>query len=269
MQRVFDIAHDIYTNSTIRHVSIDTTRIPEIASQTKHNAPVMRDITIEDVAIELVASSINYCFWYGSDKFKPINSVDLYGIIEHAINKDSDMLDIIKLELIRASVPLLEERFNHLNQLYPIDHHSLRVLYLLMNKDVNAVSEYIMTSAPGFASDIFRKRLSLFFIQMYRRTGHNESFLANLPVPADYQVPKILRDLGILKYSDELSKIIDMSVVIPKHSLMEVQIRAATILACQYIKNHTDANISEVDYYLWSQRKNSRSKHHLTYTTDY
>ena len=45
----------------------------------------------------------------------------------------------------------------------------------------------------------------------------------------DYRVPQILRSLGILEYSEELSKTVDSKNEITKGSWKEVQIRSQTV----------------------------------------
>jgi hypothetical protein len=166
---------------------------------------------------------------------------------------------------------LLEERKKHLYELCQ---------YRNCEKFADMVSarEYsgeelfnnLVLMFPGFASDQFLKRASLFFIQLYRKFGwFKDDLMVTLFVPADYQLPKILRHFGAIEYSPELEWLVDNGRLIEKHSLMELQIRAATIKVCTMLQYATGFNIADVDTYLWTKRKLVDKPFHLTYTTDY
>ena len=75
---------------------------------------------------ELVASSINYCYWYGSPTIRPngVSSTSMYDDVEeafkdadnHALNFSSRIGFLIKI-LSEHRYPLLEERKRHLLEL--------------------------------------------------------------------------------------------------------------------------------------------------------
>jgi hypothetical protein len=54
---------------------------------------------------------------------------------------------------------------------------------------------------------------------------------------ADYRVPQILRHLGIFEYSQQLSEAIDAEKVMDYSSQIEVELRAATVVAVDRIMN--------------------------------
>ena len=167
--------------------------------------------------------------------------------------------------------PLLEERKRHLRELY--EDRKGEVFASMVNDQalppVELFNEMIIRF-QGFASDIFLKRASLFFIQLYRKFGWYEDNLMNiLHVPADYQVPKILRHFNCIAYSNALSNKIEGMKLIEKHSLEEIQIRAATIIACTELQYKTGWTIADVDTYLWTKRKLTDKPFHLTISTDY
>lgn len=101
----------------------------------------------------------------------------------------------------------------------------------------------------------------------YRRAGITckESLMAY----ADYQVPSVLRHLGILKYSPKLEQKIDTYQHIPKGSASEYAIRAGTIVACERIAEQFGVTAAEVDWFLWTKRKEPVKPFHLTATTAY
>jgi hypothetical protein len=55
--------------------------------------------------------------------------------------------------------------------------------------------------------------------------------IENLTVFPDYQLPKVLRDLGILEYEESLAYRVDSGIEIPRNSQEELEIRASTIHA--------------------------------------
>ena len=77
---------------------------------------------------------------------------------------------------------------------------------------------------------------------------------------ADYRVPQIMRQVGILEYTPSLSEKIDSETELPYSSIEEVQIRAATVIAVEqimegirqneYLSKHI-CNSYEVDWLLW------------------
>ena len=84
-----------------------------------------------------------------------------------------------------------------------------------------------------------------------RDVGHLTAF-------ADYKVPQVLRELGILRYRDDLAGAIRRRELIPPGSREEIEIRAATIwgseLLRQALAHHgRDFTAAEVDWLLWNQ----------------
>lgn len=94
---------------------------------------------------------------------------------------------------------------------------------------------------------------------------------------ADYKVPQMLRELGVLAYDDHLVNLVDTRTRLLAGSRDEIEIRAATIVACDrivdalqgYGRNMTAA---QLDWHLWSlsQRMPAGSHpYHLTETIFY
>ena len=75
---------------------------------------------------------------------------------------------------------------------------------------------------------------------------------------ADYKVPQVLRELGILRYRDDLAATIRRRELIPAGSRPEIEIRAATIWGCEMLRQALaaagrDFTAAEVDWLLWNQ----------------
>lgn len=242
---------------------------------------------------ELTASAINYCYWYGNSLIRPngANSSKMYELVDTALNAEWKKIDpdlgivgtryyerlyatcidyLIELLSIER-FPLLEERKRHLLELTENGKAITFSNYVIHNKDKDGYGVFfdLVKNFSGFASDSFLKRASLFIIQLNRQLGWFGELVDKLFVPADYQVPKMLQHFGSIEYSNDLGFKIQEGKLIEKGSLMEVQLRAATVMACKEIMKLTGWNISEVDTWLWTKRKEPKSKFHLTYTTDY
>lgn len=87
---------------------------------------------------------------------------------------------------------------------------------------------------------------------------------------ADYQVPRALRALGILEYSDELASKVDSLSLLDAGSIEELAIRGATIVACEALATAKSATAAEIDNFLWTNRNLAgATPFHLTFTEHY
>jgi hypothetical protein len=139
-----------------------------------------------------------------------------------------------------------------------------------------ADAQVLATLFPkAYADDYLKKaQLTLMFIAAEWNAGvrgtSGKAIELNVTAAADYQLPKVLRSLGILHYGADLAQRVDSEVLIEEDSLEEVGIRAATIYACDKLAEHFGCTIEEVDFWLWANRNAARdAKFHLTKTTNY
>jgi len=230
----------------------------------------------QSVLIELFASSINYCFWYGKYDFRPTvgDSSNMYDLIINAVSTKFEGVigpEFIKHILNRITLdryPLIEERTNHLMEVTMGTQEF--IMFVLMNRDNDAriVLHELISRYPGFASDMFLKRAFLFIIQLNRKLNFFKG-MSEIPVPADYQVPKMLEHYGCLKYKASLMNKIKTHTMIPRYSIEEVSIRGATVLVCDNLSKLIKWTKAEIDAWLWLRRKECNKPFHLTITTDY
>jgi hypothetical protein len=281
---VFEIARSFMKNPY--HVSIDYQRIEVISQQiNKTEKPNFLLPEVEDPAVgiiaEIIAGSINYCYWYGSHNIRPKNSSStrMYDLLlQSKPEKDSteyyeDFLDEwisnFKKALSINRFPLLEERIKHLDEL---NNANTLIFTSGIAKGRYSLEDglsFLIENFPGYASDIFLKRASLLFIQFFRRFGWFDDELFKLHVPADYQVPKMLEHFGCTSYSPDLYHKIQTGQLIPKNSREECEIRSATILTMKKLSELTGWNIAEVDAFFFLKRHEVKKNFHLTITTDY
>ena len=240
--------------------------------------PPATNNNLKSIVLELVGSSINYCYWYGKSTIRPGNasSTTMFELLEQAfyeyIEEDhiifNNSITTFQQLLAQHRFPLLEQRIKHLDELRSIGED----FCIDVQNNHNAITpimDRLITLFPGFASDMFLKRASLFFIQLYRRFGWFEKYLHFLHVPADYQIPKMLNHYGCISYISKLSNQIEFNRLIPKHSQPECEIRSATILTMRELCKLTGWNIAEVDGWLFVRRHDATGPFHLTITTDY
>ena len=90
----------------------------------------------------------------------------------------------------------------------------------------------------------------------------------------DYQVPQVLNSKGVLRYSEELQRKVDSCEVIDRDSDYEIEIRAATVVACDKIAERLQKSAIHRDWLLWQigereKRQGLLKNHHRTLTTFY
>ena len=93
---------------------------------------------------------------------------------------------------------------------------------------------------------------------------------------ADYKLPQLLREYGVLEYSPELAARVDSRTMLLAGSPEEVEIRAATVQACELLRDElAELGISfwafQIDWLLWNQAQGMPMQHpyHLTRTIYY
>lgn len=242
----------------------------------KNNPPVLPNgiSSIEKyIEFEMIANAVNYCYWYGTHDIRPndCGASKMYKALSDAYAKWNTVSDAIDEFLINMSIerfPLIHQRALHLEDLKKKVSTVANEIY--KHKDDIESALFILCGAcTTYSQDMLLKRAALFFMQVYRRTGLFKDQINLLPIPADYQVPKMLRHLGILEYNTELKDLIWRGDFIPAGSRMEIEIRASAIKACRIIADLTGLNSSQVDDWLWLNRKSCSDPFHLTITTDY
>ena len=307
VDRVIALSEEIMVDNPIcpNCVSIDDIKIQEVSQNMiapptsawrlsseieTHLSKCPAGMRIKIITVyELLASSINYCYWYGWSSLRPSGSGSsyVYKMLDDSIvyvMSNTSHVELVgisriitkivtnfKKRLQRSRITMLRERLNHISELEPnickfVD--DLYEHYASYDFNIDNLFDKVFDNFPGFAEDLFLKRLTLLIMQLNRRLSWFNNAMSELIVPADYQIPKILRNMGCLHYSTSLSDKIHYGELIPKYSCDEIRIRAATILACRKIAQLSNLTCEQVDSVLWLSRKIA-SPHHLTVTTDY
>jgi len=101
--------------------------------------------------------------------------------------------------------------------------------------------------------------------------------LEQLTAFADYKLPQLLRRHGVLEYAADLAVTVDAQQPIAPGSPAEVEIRAATVWAVEFLRRAlaaygTERTASEIDYRLWADsqsRQDDDRPYHRTRTIFY
>ena len=101
----------------------------------------------------------------------------------------------------------------------------------------------------GFGDDPFRKKAALFFLFLHghlHHRGHPAVF--DLPVPSDYQLPRILEYLGAIRISDAFRRELRHGTrLLDVTSAPVVEYRAAAIVCADLLRQATGQPTSVID----------------------
>lgn len=254
-----------------------------------------------------ILDSVNFCFWANKDQEKwtveypkgNYISNGWYAFVncfERAREEGIPILDpeyLKKITLPEAKqifqssnstqIPLLHARVEILNNvgeklLYDFDG---KIDNLLKKSDYDAekIIKNIVSHFPSF-EDIrtvnkekinFYKRAQIFAYDISFLPSVEIKNLKALTIFADYKIPQILRAFGVLKYKHALSNMVDNYELLNEGSIAEVEIRSATIWACELIAKKAGIMPIEVDNVLWkmSQTLKDVKPYHRVLTTSY
>lgn len=265
---------------------------------------VERDLASR-VDFSVIVNSINFCYW-GSPKWTVEHEGSQYdgaeGLVmalRRAIKLGYPMLDACFLKNIserdlksvlrgNVEIPLFDERLRILREtgtvlshrydghfigwLRRADNDALRLVDVITS---DILSYYDAALYKG-REVIFNKRAQLVVSDISRiLVGSGLAPLRDigrLTAFADYKIPQVLRNKGILAYSEQLSDKVDNQVLIASGSEEEVEIRANMVWAVELMRSSLAPRIPWVtpallDSYLWllGQVKSPGDKpYHLT-----
>lgn len=260
------------------------------------------------LAFIFVVDSLNFCFW----PYEELNTEndfeygDLVSNITDCLEKCPEFFTPIYLSSMSVTdlcekvfknkdFPLLEERTRSLNELGIFIHtkynSSFKYFLEKCNYDCLEIISKIVEGVTTYRDETIYQGRQIF---IYKRAQilaadifymckelSNPIILKNaedLTMFADYRVPQILLDLGILEYEEDLMrKILNKERILP-NSLEETEIRANTVVCVEKIKNIFNKSFTknilslEVDYVLWNigeERRKEILPHHRTLTIFY
>lgn len=259
-------------------------RVPEWDRTYHYSGP--QDLTANYI---LVLDSVNFCFWgetrweieYHGQKLSGYWA--LAASLKRAVEEGVPVLDAHYLASIQehevayifrgaGQIPLLSERARILRDVGSAlgDKYSGKLSNLLHAAGYSApgVVELAVRDLPYFDDEacyhdervFFYKRAQILAADLWGAFGGAGlgalSGMDQLTTFADYKLPQVLREMGILEYSAELAAEVDSMTLIDPGSEKEVEIRACTIWAVEEIKEAlrdqgVDIPSFQLDWRLW------------------
>lgn len=132
-------------------------------------------------------------------------------------------------------------------------------------------AQWIASLLPSCYQDPYLKKAQLALMLVggqFRQLGLPVEL--DVSAAADYQLPKVLRRLGVLVYDEALAALVDQGLMLVEGDRYERALRAATVYAVAALAEHFKAGVEQVDFWLWSQRnEGAPSNFHLCMTTNY
>ncbi len=298
----------------LREVSISPEAVEELAAHPRlHRRPSWNGFHYRAPGAEemanylLMQDSIAFCFWgdppweveYRGRYYRGYHA--LVAALRRSLEvgcplSDPGYLRELTLEDLsfilrgRGELKLLPERLKCLREVGEVLWRHFGGSFLRAVEEsgrrVSSLLELLVSSFPSFDDRafvdgqevVFHKRAQLLIADLAGALGDALPLegLEELTAFADYQLPALLREKGVLSYSPSLAARVDAGEEILAGSREEVEIRAATVQAVEMLREALEKKgvflrSFEVDWLLWdwSQEDPPRRPHHRTVTTCY
>lgn len=255
----------------------------------------------------LVQNSANFCFWAPKDG-EPKWAVEwqgkivgggfgLWAVLERALAENVPILDAVYLANISLEdvkkifrptngieITHIEKRWKNLKNTGKIllEKYNGQAIKLIeeANYDAVALVNLIANNFDSYNDIADCEGKTIYFYKLAQvcaseidASGIRLKNIDQLTAFADYKIPQLLRHFGILEYSEELSRRIASFEKIPLGSREEIEIRASTIWAVEFIKQQIPQyNSSQIDNALWllsQEAPKSIAPYHRTETIFY
>jgi hypothetical protein len=263
----------------------------------------------QKLMVAVVFNAISFSYWgepYWNVEYKgrlhTRGSWSLMAAIFRSIEEGESLLDPVVLasvtkeklaDILRGNteIPLLDERKQILNNVGKI------IIEKYKGKFSNVIAEaegdamrllnIILTEFnPSFEDSYDYKGQKVYFNKRAQAMvesihsifgGKDYGSLKNielLTALADYIIPNMLRNAGILEYYPELADKIDRKEIIPMGSEYEIEIRAGVVWTVEYIRRGLLqkgilVSSKSINDYLWTQGGSVETQFHRTRTTAY
>jgi hypothetical protein len=256
---------------------------------TNNDNDFFKNKTPKEIILFLIAlNSNNYQFWdivdnnfiryENNGKIGALAYNDGFLNLYNELEKQEFKTNLITAELIYKffkDIPEKEKRVQIFKESFNLENNqkifNLFINHIKDNPFNTELAEKIAEILPLSFQDNYLKKIQLALYNISDALTHKGYCInCDITVAADYQIPKVLEAMGILTYSNELTKKIDNLEIIEENSAEERALRAATVLACDDISKKNNISIPELDKLLWLSRNNFKNKKfHLTKTSNY
>lgn len=283
-------ATSAWVASRSSHVKVDLSELEKVVDKLQGSIPKVEwdfegihyfDNGPLTVQYLFVLDALNFCFWPDKD----LNYDCLASGLKDALQNDKSALDSDRLQnytgpqlrnLLKWSrpLPLEEERVRLMHEVGLELERSFggEAANLVKSSGKSAVSlvALITKHFPGFRDHslykghqvFLYKRAQIFVADLwgaFKGKGYGNFYdISSITIFADYIVPAVLRQLGVLRYSSALSNSIDSNDEIVSGSEEEVELRACSIHAVEKMRELMETKFGkqvlsvELDLWLWS-----------------
>jgi hypothetical protein len=270
------------------------------------------DATERSVNWLLVLDALNFCFW--AERGQKRWTIEYQGevlngywaeaaALKRAVEEDIPLWDAQFLRTIseetiahifrgEGTIPLLEQRVAIAREVgcVLLERFQGQFSHMIEQAQGSAVklASMLVQHLPSFDDTAlhrthtirFYKRAQICVADLYSAFGAQQwgAFydLEQLTIFADYKLPQVLRHANVLEYQMTLAQRIDNGELIAAGSEEEVEIRAATIWACELLrramqKHGYQVTATEIDLRLWQlgQQVADMRPYHRTRTIYY
>ncbi|XP_059456118.1 uncharacterized protein LOC132186255 isoform X2 [Corylus avellana] len=246
-----------------------------------------------------VLDALNFCFWPDKD----LNYDNLASGLKAALQNDKSVFDADHLQKITG--PQLRELLRWPRPL-PLEDERIRLLHevgfelersfdgkasnLVKSCGKSAVKLVALVTRhfPGFRDHslykghqvFLYKRAQIFIADLwgaFKGQSYGEfNDIGSITIMADYIVPAVLRQLGVLRYSSTLASTIEANSEICPGSEEEVELRACSVHAVEKMRELISMKLGkpvlsvELDLWLWASGIQCSSlQHHRTLSIYY
>lgn len=238
-----------------------------------------------------VLDALNYCFWPESDvsglEYEHL-ALGLRQALETKGERFENLGDITEARLASWLVaphvfPLLETRLEAIRELgRQFELHGDALEWIAQAQgSAKVLVDLVATRLSKFQDEgrldgkriCFYKRAQILVADVWAAFGQKTGSageigafgdMGDLTIFADYRLPQLLREVGVLQYSCELAQLVDSKTELELFSREEVAIRACTVHAVELLKQLPGDKplISvEIDWLLW--QRGEQIKHEI------
>ncbi len=263
------------------------------------------------IALTFLFNTVNFCFWAkaGEEKWTIQDdnldgAIALFRSLENELVRNSDLLSPDELAdmslgklrgILKGNVviPMLSERLNNIRNFGKVVEqkygNSIKSLLDIAEYDAYKLVQLLVDNFPCFDDTSTNNGTAVAF---YKRAQLNSKMIHDILISfgekgltnidkltafADYKVPQILRNMGILVYTDSLAHKVDNMELIAANSYEEIEIRASAIWAVENMKEALKQKFpfvtsSHIDSMLWNKSQGSakgKKPYHRTLTPAY
>ncbi len=193
-------------------------------------------------------------------------------------------------EILKGNIdiPLLEERHKIVSSIAKIVNKKMNGSFYDYIKDMNTDQEIFKTILNNFSNfedtRTYKGQIVYFYklaqlltsdiLHVIEIKEQKEVDYSSLLGCADYKIPQVMQELGILEYDTKLSLLLETKTEIEENSEYETEIRASMIVVINYIWEQIDKSIDKIDIndFIWSKGQDKTKKYkpyHLTRTKSY